>query len=450
MSPVVAPQIARRPRPLPATARRPDSAMDALAAASTSPDDLGILQTLRGYSLSQWIVLLFPLFLFAVHRKRDEGDVAVVDSSAFIQIGLTAFCGVWMVNRLLHTLRAIERILVHTPLRWLLMYVVLAVLSIAWSDAPQLTAFRSVQLCVFLLVVVDAIASMRGPQEMIRFQLLYAALVVALWQLPGLQGGLSLWAIHSSDVPGTVVAAVFVGFLARGRAWRILHLCVVAAAVLATSTGFMLACTGGLIVVLLLMRGRAAGLGVMMLCGLVLAVVLLPQYANSVYFFGKNEGQIVSGTGRLPIWQWILEERVSARPMLGFGFAQGEVQARLYNIGGFRMMHMHNAFMSAIVNLGLAGVTLWAMTWGAMARRAWKVPDPRARLAMMGTVVAVFLNTGSMESFTAPLTMPWIAHVMFFVLLAVGQWEAPKYAVPRLRPPHRRVRPQPATAPVAI
>jgi len=126
------------------------------------------------------------------------------------------------------------------------------------------------------------------------------------------------------------------------------------------------------------------------------------------------------------------------------------VQARLYNIGGFRMMHMHNAFMSAIVNLGLAGVALWVMTWGAMTRKAWKVPDPRARLAMTGATVALFLNTGSMESFTAPLTMPWLAHVMFFVLLAVGHWEAPKRVVPRLRPAHRRIRPQPAALSAAV
>jgi hypothetical protein len=385
-------------------------------------DAVGILAMLKRLTLSQWVVLLYPLFMFAVHRKRDEGDVAVVDSSAVIQIGLTVVCGMWMLNRLLHALRGFERVLVNTPLRWLLIYSVLAVMSCAWSDMPSLTAFRSVQLVVFLLLVVDAVASMRTVQEMIRLQLLYAAMVVLCWQLPGLQQGIRLMSLHTSDVPGTIVAVLFIGVLARGTQWRILHAALIVMAMLSTSTGCLLACTGGLIVVLLLMRGRAAGLGMLMMCGAVLVVVMMPQYVNSVYFFGKNEGQITSGTGRLPIWQWVLEERVSTRPVLGFGFGQGEVQARLYNIGGFRMMHMHNAFMSAVVNLGVVGALVWTLMWAAMTRAAWIIPVHRARLMMMGAATAVFLNTVSMESVTAPLSIPWIAHAMFFTMLAIAPW----------------------------
>jgi hypothetical protein len=425
MTPVLAPQNARRMRPQLPPVRRSE------AVAAVRSDGVSIVEMLKRLSFSQWIVLLFPLFLFAIHRKRDEGDVAVVDSAAAIQIGFTCVCGVWMLNRLLHALQGFERILVNTPLRWLMMYCVLAVLSSAWSGMPSLTAFRSIQLVVFLLVVVDSIASLRDAQEMIKFQLLYAAMVVLFWQLPGLANGIELRSLHTSDVAGTIVAAVFVGFLVRGRQWRMLHLLIVALALLSTSTGLFFACIGGLIVVLLLMRGRAAGLGVMLLCGVILGAVILPQYINSVVFFGKNEGQIFSGTGRLPIWQWVLEERVATRPVLGFGFGEGEVQARLYNVGGFRMMHMHNAFMSAIVNLGVGGVALWALMWAAMIRAAWVIRDHRARLAMMGGATAVFLNTISMESVTAPLSMPWVAHAMFFTLLAIGQWGARESEVAR-------------------
>src|SRR5439155_26974316 len=147
------------------------------------------------------------------------------------------------------------------------------------------------------------------------------------------------------------------------------------------------------IVGLLLMRGVAAGLGMLLLCGSALLVVKLPGYVNSVMFFGKNEGQITSGTGRLPIWQWVLEERVVHRPVLGYGFGEGEVQARLYNIGGFRMMHMHNAFMSAVVNLGSLGVALWLIVWAVMIRTAWNLRNQRARITLMGALAALFLNT---------------------------------------------------------
>jgi O-antigen ligase len=152
-------------------------------------------------------------------------------------------------------------------------------------------------------------------------------------------------------------------------------------------------------------------------------LLAMPELVTSVFFFGKQSGQILTGTGRIPIWRWILEERVAQRPILGFGFGQGEVQARLFNIGGFRMMHMHNAFMSAIVNLGVFGALLWALLWGALIRAAWNIRDHKSRLMLLGAATAVFLNTISMESVTAPLSMPWIAHTIFFTLLIAGNWQ---------------------------
>jgi len=151
--------------------------------------------------------------------------------------------------------------------------------------------------------------------------------------------------------------------------------------------------------------------------------MLFPERVTGVVFFGKNETNIRTATGRLPIWQWILEERVAARPVLGFGFGEGEVQARLYNIGGFRMMHMHNGFMSAIVNLGVCGVALWALMWGAMTRAAWSVRQSNARIVMVGALVTLFLNALSVESVTAPLSMPWIGHALFFAMLAIAVWD---------------------------
>jgi hypothetical protein len=382
----------------------------------------GIFAMIGRLNLSQWLVLIYPLFLFIIHRRRDEGDVAVVDTSATIQIALTAVCGLWALNRAMGALKIFEKIVISGPLRWLMAYGILAVLSCSWSDMPTLTLFRGGQLVVYLLLVVDAVTSLRDTQEMLQFQLLYAAMAVIFWQLPLLQNGISIGSLHSSDVPGTIIAAVFMGFMVRGKQWRMLHLALLGALMAATSTGALFACVGGVIVILLMMRGRASGFGVILLCASLLALLAKPELVTSVFFFGKQTGQILSGTGRIPIWQWIIEERVSQRPILGFGFGQGEVQARLYNIGGFRMMHMHNAFMSALVNLGVFGVVLWAMLWGALTRTAWNIKDHKSRLMLVGAATAVFLNTISMESVTAPLSMPWIAHAIFFTLLIAGDW----------------------------
>jgi O-antigen ligase len=274
------------------------------------------------------------------------------------------------------------------------------------------------------MVAADAIGSLRTPQEMIRLQLLFGPMVIIFWQLPRMQAmGYSLAALHTSDVAGMLSVPAFIGVLARGKQWRILHVVTCIFWALSTSSGSMVAVIGGVAVSLMLMRGRAAGVGMFLIGSMFLAPALFPQKVTSVVFFGKNETNIRTATGRLPIWQWILEERVAAKPVLGFGFGDGEVQARLYNVGGFRMMHMHNGFMSALVNLGICGALLWALMWGAMSRAAWNIRQSKARIVIIGALVTLFLNSLSVETVTAPLTMPWIGHAMFFAMLAIATWE---------------------------
>jgi len=209
--PVLVPQSNRRVGQLPPLRRS-----SLLAPGATAEDRVTIPEMLRKLNFSQWILLFYPIFIFAIHRRRDEADVAVVDSSALFQIGLTAIAGVWMLNRLLHALKGFEHALLNSPLRWLTAYAIFAVLSATWADMASLTVFRGVQIVIFLMLAADAIGSLRSVQEMIRLQLLYAAVVVLFWQIPRLTMGLSLASLHTSDVAGVLSVPAFIGFLARG------------------------------------------------------------------------------------------------------------------------------------------------------------------------------------------------------------------------------------------
>jgi hypothetical protein len=393
--------------------------------AATAPVEVAeptIAQFMKSMHVSQWLLVLYPIILLLLHRRRDEGDVAVVDSSALAQIAITALFGTWVLGRLVQSLKTIEKTLVGTPLRWLLLYVIFAVLSAAWSTMQSLTAFRSLQVLVFLLLVADAMYLAKTAQNMLRTQLLFAMSQIFCWQLvPALQN-VSLEGLHSSDVPGTVVAIAFMGWMIRGKQWRMLYLAVIACALVATSAGTFIACLAGLIVSLIFMRGRASGIGLILLFGMFITFTCFSQEVNRVVFWGKNESTIKSGSGRIPIWQWILFERMPESPIVGFGFGAGEVQARLFNQGGFRMMHMHNATMSAIANLGAVGVALYALLLMALYRKAFNQPDHKIRVVLLGAMTAVVCNTMTMESVTAPLSPAFIAHSMFYATVAIGAW----------------------------
>jgi O-antigen ligase len=139
-------------------------------------------------------------------------------------------------------------------------------------------------------------------------------------------------------------------------------------------------------------------------------------------FYGKTDSMIMNGTGRLPVWDWLIRNQVSQRPLLGFGFGYGEVQARLFNegIGALKMTHLHNAFMSALVNLGCVGTVLLFLFWGGILRATWKLRGFPLRPVMIAAVVATMLDSLTMESITAPLSYGGIGHLLVYVTAIRG------------------------------
>jgi hypothetical protein len=82
------------------------------AAAATASGEPTLAEFLRKLNITHWLILLYPLVLLAVHRRRDEADLAVVDGSATAQIAYMGVCGVWMVWRLFQSMRQVEPILI--------------------------------------------------------------------------------------------------------------------------------------------------------------------------------------------------------------------------------------------------------------------------------------------------------------------------------------------------
>ncbi len=395
--PAIARRQARKPAPQKAELRLGD----------------GMIAFLGRRSGSEWLLLLFPVFLRAVYRRRGLDAVAEVDASAMLQVGMTAICGLYAVHRWTSAGQSLRRALTRTSLVWLSLYGLLAVVSAAWSGMPELTLFRGGQVLVYLVLAADALATLGTIQNLIRFQLCYAAVVCLTWQLPLLQYNFSLTALHSSQVPGAIVGMVFTGWMLEGRQWRMMHAFLIVMLLLGTSSATYVSVLGGLVVVLFTLRRRFA-LGVLLL-GLATAMtVSYPQEIKNIVFYGKSEGNIRTASGRLPTWQWLVRNQMQDAPLAGYGFAFGEARARLYNIGGLRMQHMHSSVMSAFVNLGLLGLTLLVAYWLTVWRHVLRAAACPSRSLALGAVAAVCANSLSVESVTSPVGLCWIGHLLVF------------------------------------
>jgi len=378
----------------------------------------GLSAFLRRLSVSQWLVLLFPVFLFAVRRQREAEAVDVVDGSAVAQILFTGLCAFWLFFRCFKAGKAVRYLLFSTPLGFLFAYALLAIASLAWTDKIELTAFRSLQLFAFLLLICDAIASCRDIRDIIRLQLVYALITGIFWELVDIHMGLS--ALHSSMVPGLAIGAVFLGWLSGNKSWRFVYALLLLIFIFGSSAGAFLGLLLGIASATLLTRGRYAALGWLVIGALVVALLAVPDDLGAIVFYGKTNQNIQTASGRLPVWQELIEDAVSKRPWLGWGFAVGEVHARLYG-KGFHLMHMHSSVMSALMNLGGVGLALLLCFWAGVLRVALKLKDRRLRPLMFGACLAVILNSLAMESVTAPLSLGWIGHALLFTtVIAVG------------------------------
>ena len=386
--------------------------------------DESVVVFLRGLGISQWLLLLYPLFMYAIQRRRDADTVAEVDASAMIQVGYTALCGMCVLFRWMKSPRGMRRTLTATPMMWLLGYGLLAVASTGWSDMPKLTLFRSVQLVVFLLLVCDSLALLRTTDALVKLQLCYAVLLGVFWEFGALRYELSFDSLHSSVVPGAIIGAGLVGWMVKGRQWRVLYGVVVLTLLMSTSTAAYLCVLLGAGTAIMLMRGKNAGLGWILVGLAVILVLQFPDEIGRAIFYGKTESNLRTASGRIPVWQELIEDVVSQRPVLGFGFGYGEAYARLYNTRGLRLMHMHNAVMSALINLGAAGAIMLALFWISTFRVARK-STYAVRPALLGAMVAVMVNSMAMESVSAPVSLGWIGHALFFGMIAVATDLAP-------------------------
>jgi hypothetical protein len=374
------------------------------------------------------MLLLYPVLLALVSRAREPWQAYEVDASALIQIAFTAICGVYVCVLLLAPRQACKVILLRRPMVWLFAYGALGIVSAAWSGRPDFTFYRAAELTIFLVLSVDAMTRAREPLAMVKFQMVFATVVVLLGTF--IPSRLSIAAMHSSEVPGTVAGVAFLGILVRGLFWRVLYAGVLVAILFGTSSATFVSLLVGLGVMMLSMRGRRAIVGGLVLASVVGLGVVSKFDFDRYVFWGKSQQDIKTGSGRLLVWEWVIREKVAERPVLGYGFGVGETLARRSDPreSTLQMMHMHSAGMSALVNLGGVGLFLLLMTLLGVGRGAWKLSRARAGPALVGATAAVFVNSQMIASVTSTMSVAAIGHDLLFSTVAVAAYVSARRA----------------------
>lgn len=139
---------------------------------------------------------------------------------------------------------------------------------------------------------------------------------------------------------------------------------------------------------------------------------------NSYVFYGKNQHQIESGTGRVSIYNACFEAW-KASPIFGHGFLVGERSLSQYGLG-LQVISAHNTFLSVLVNTGIIGLILYLLFWLRLGVRLIKLMGKTVYVVVLiPAIVAAFVNAnafpaiGSDWNYVAPTIYGLLAMVMF-------------------------------------
>lgn len=305
--------------------------------------------------------------------------------SQLVVYGAIAFLLLRQAGRVVRWLRAMQ---------WALALALLAVMSTLWSQFPLYTIRRSLPFALagmfgLYLAVRFPVRRQLGILRVTMLALAMGTVVMAL-AFPKL--GLDMSAGHHADWQG-----VFTQKNACGRMmvlatavlladWR-LSWQRVASAALFVLVMFMSGSRsawlveGALLVVWGALRGMKRLDGKSRVMALFAGLMALPVAVSVGYFSLPTMlawmGRDATLSGRTAIWKqvWIF---ILQRPLLGWGYEafwrgiQGEA-FRVVAAVHFMVFHAHNGFLEIWLDLGAAGLALFALSYARAWRRLWPV-----------------------------------------------------------------------------
>lgn len=364
-----------------------------------------------------WLIIGYTILIFAVSRQRSLDTSAVIDASATYQIAYTFLVIFCLLIKFISS-RAIQKSLhENRSILWILTYFILGLLSVIWSSSPELTGFRAIQSLVFLILVWVAIYELNGYQVRIKFALLFSLIYITLFHLiPAFQIGNYIW--HNSTVPGTIIGVIFLGVLVKDKLWKLVWLFCVITGMAATSTTSFVSTIFGVIIYFVFSRLQGKILFIVATLFIAIAFYII-QFNPFDWVMGlKTERQIFTITGRIPVWEWVIEEKISRQPILGFGFAIGDTLGR--GAPTLAMYHMHNTFLAALANLGIVGLFLLLMSYFVMMNDGWLHTTGNVRAMCMAAGLAMIMNSLTIPSISSALSFPWIGHMLVFAIISMG------------------------------
>lgn len=148
----------------------------------------------------------------------------------------------------------------------------------------------------------------------------------------------------------------------------------------------------------------------------------LGEFVIHILFPGKTMEGIASATGRVNMWEHMLE-MWKLRPLTGWGFCVGERSGAQF--GYMYALHAHNGVISILVNTGLIGLFLWGMHFLIMTTNCYKKMGFHSSYAapILAGMIVMFVNNmalATMGTYWTGTSMCVTAMLVFYEIFIMG------------------------------
>lgn len=319
----------------------------------------------RMYPINVWI-LTFIAFIFIARKTifnviRDtEGYSTEIDSSSSLAM-LGIICSTCYIITHISQAKFISK-----KMKWILFYYLFAWLSFTWAGNFVTITFKSLENICNVFIIGIIVLYIRDSKKMIYYCILFATVSTCMDLIQGVSN--FGWGFHHTNVY-TITA--FTGMLLsigciknKLFTWKELFLpltiCTIAWVAGTSTASYISAIIGGFI---LFSSGKK---GVNVYRTIVVCIIMYIAFyfaEDKIYSFivgDHSQEALETGTGRDKIWMaaFALWEE---SPIVGHGFIVGETGLAI------GQKSAHNSFISALVNTGIIGITLFALfiyKWG--------------------------------------------------------------------------------------
>ena len=323
-------------------------------------------EKLSGPSRFEVFLLFLPLIRITVFLRRNAEAYATIDPFAIFDIIAMFFVGFYLLCVLY---RFPWHKLFGSCMGWVFLYYVFCISSFLWrmegSSAPYII-YRATSMTVMILYVFYLMSRFQTAQAALEGVLKYVLLILLLGMIGAIKnGGFSLAMLHTNSysfAAAVLAALALTSVKCRERTFSQVKWYLffgLAGVLLGTSTGSNIAFAMALCFVFCVGKEKVDPLLVMLLpvIGILIYEFFLPELVR-LLAPGKSMAGIMSGTGRVKMWNIYLEAW-QQRPWLGYGFCIGERAGQFFRYT--YTLSAHNGYISVLVNTGLIGAFFFGM-----------------------------------------------------------------------------------------